>query len=151
MSIFLSGVGIPLATFSYFLPIVTISGRRFLCSSIMTILLKLFVSSSFWSIKRWIVLSTWLPIVVRFSFAGAMCLWNFYISSNWWKRYTGCWSSTNNHNLFIFKRWFFVILVYIYGRVSCIVKCNFYCCCSWTYLKIMFLKIDNEGENRIGT
>ena len=71
-------------------------------------------------------------------FTEAMCLWNLYIYANLWKSKTDCWSSTDNCNPFIFNKWFFDILVSIFGRVWCTVNC--FCCeCSWTSLNIIVL------------
>ena len=90
----------------HFFPIIIISRRKLLCSSIMKILLTLVVSSRLWLIIRWIMFSTRLPINIWFPFTKAMCLWNFYIYANWWKSSTDFWPSTDNFKFFIFNSWF---------------------------------------------
>ena len=114
-----------IATFTHFLPIIIISGRRLLCSSTMTIMFTLVVSSRLCLIIRWLMLSTRLPIMIWFYFTEAICLQNFYISANEWKLSTDLWPRTNNYNIFIFKSWFLDIPINIFGRIQCTVKCHF--------------------------
>ena len=111
-----------IATFFHFFPIIISYGRSLFCFSIMKILLILVVSSRCWLIIRWIMFSTLLPIKIWSYFTETMCLWNFYISANWWNSSTYCWPTTNNCNIFIFKRWFFAVTIKLFGRVWCTVK-----------------------------
>ena len=96
-----------IAMFSHFFPIIFISGRILLCSSIITIMLTLVVSRILYLVILWIMFSTILPIMIWFNFTKAIFLWGFYISDHLWKRFTGLWPSIDNFNLFIFNRWFF--------------------------------------------
>ena len=94
-----SSVGISLWILPYFpkfVTIIIIFGTSLLCSSILTILSTLVVSSRLrliiwwssirlWLIIRWIVLSTIFPTTILFYYTKTVCLWNFYISANWWK------------------------------------------------------------------
>ena len=95
-----------IATFSHFFLIIISSGSILFCSSIMAITLNSVVSSSLWLVIQLIMLSTRLTITIWFTSTKSICLWDFYISTNWWKISTDCWPSTNNLNLFIFNRWF---------------------------------------------
>ena len=129
-----------IAMFPHFVSIINILGMRLLCYYILTILLTLVVSSrlwliirwisiKFWLIIRWIMLSTIFPIMILFYFTKMMCLWNYYIYSNFLKTCNYFWLSTDNYNIFIFDRWFISMLINIFGRVLCIVKWTFCCCC----------------------
>ena len=115
-----------IAMFYHFVPIIIISGYILLCSSIMTIMLTLVVSSRLWLIIRWIMLSTRLPITIQFSFTEVTYLWNFYISANWWKvtLIAGLVpiiiiSSSSSGD-------FVLVLINIFGRVWCTVKWNIF-------------------------
>ena len=118
---------------SHFVSIIILFGTRFLCYSILMILLLLIVFSRlcliirwisirFWLIIIWFMLSTILRIIICFSFTKTICFWNYYILANWWKTCTYCWSITNDSNIFIFNRWFISMIINIFGRGLCTVK-----------------------------
>ena len=122
-----------IAMFCHFFSIMLIFGTILLYYFILTIMLTFVVSIKLWLIIRWIsirlcfiiwliVFSKVLPIVILFSLTKNMCLWNHYIYDNWWKTCTCCWSSTDIYNLFIFNRWFFEMIINIFGIVLCTVK-----------------------------
>ena len=124
----------------HFVSIIVVFGMSLLCSSILTILLTLVVSSRLWLIIgrissnswliiRWIIFSKRLSIMILLSFTKTICLWNYYISANWWKNCTYFCRITYNSNLFIFNRLFIAVLINIFGGLWCTFKWTFCCCC----------------------
>ena len=119
--------------FSHLVSMIIIFGKSLLYYSILTILLKLVLSSRFWLIIQWIISNLWLiirwmmlsiilKIMILFSFTKTMCFCNYYISVKLFKTCTHWWRSTNNYNIFIFNMWFIAILANIFGRVWCTVR-----------------------------
>ena len=146
------------AMFSHFFLIIIIFGTSLLCSSILKILLTLVVSIRLcliipWIsimlllIIRWIILSMRFPIMIFVSFSKIVCLWDLYISANWWNTSTYCWCITNNYNIFIFNRWFFAVLINIFGIVWFTIELTSFCCFTSKSWNIIIFITDNERKN----
>ena len=142
--------------FPHFVSIIIIIGTSLFYCYILTILLMLVVFIRLWLIIwwigirlwrtiRWIMLSTILPIMIWFYFTKTIYLRNDYIYANCYKTCTYFWSSTNISNLFIFNK-LFISMFILLERVWCTVKWPLFCCCSWTYLNIIVLIIDNDRK-----